>query len=103
MIRRTPGSSDTGASRSIRFSVASRPTYPASTCPPGASAAHMLSLRMPGLNRMQSTPRPHIQTRSIPCARSRSALAVDGASVRSAALWILRSQAQAAASARRLP
>jgi hypothetical protein len=39
--------------------------------------------------------------RCTPCAASRSALAVDGARVRSAALWMPRSQRQALASATR--
>ena len=101
MTSRTPGSAATPASSSTCFSGASRPTYPASTSPPGARARRSASLRAAGLNRWVSTPRPHIQTRCTPCAASRSMLALDGARVRSAALWMPRSQRHAAASAAR--
>ena len=98
MTSRTPSSAVIPASRSTRFSVARRPTYPAISSPPGASSARICGLRLAGWKRWVSTPRPHSQMFSMPWPSRPVAVTVDGASVRTAPLWMPRSHRQANAS-----
>jgi hypothetical protein len=93
-----PSSAVIPASRSTRFSVARRPTYPAISSPPGATSARICGLCLAGWKRCVSTPRPHSQTFSMPWPSRPVAVTVDGASVRTAPLWMPRSHRQANAS-----
>ncbi len=92
---RVPGSPCSARRSSIRFSGASRPTYPTSTV---SSSTPMLRRharsRCQGAKPWTSTPRGHRCTRSIWCARKSAAAARDGARVRAAKSWMWRTQRQ---------
>ena len=70
-------------SSSSSFSGASRPTYPTSIRPSGASCRRSPSSRSPGWNASRSTPRGHSASRGTARSSSCRMLAVDGARVRS--------------------